>query len=247
MIKLVAFDLDDTLFNGTLLVKKARQAGIEMMQKYGFPLDYEFAIDLLNNVVKEYGSNSQNHYDYLFMKIQNHPEITLEKPLNVNKFISAGIIGYHREKVKHFQPFRDVKSNLTKLRKKGYTTMIITDGKPIKQYEKILRLKLADLVDHIIISDEVGVKKPNPLLLKIGLERANVKPEETIYIGDRLDRDVQPANELGIHSVLIHRGGKHDPNITGIKSPIKPSFHIHSINEIWGIIDHLNKQANQTE
>ena len=50
-IKWIGFDLDDTLFNGTLLVEKARQASIRMMIEYGLPVPEKYAIRLLNEIV----------------------------------------------------------------------------------------------------------------------------------------------------------------------------------------------------
>ena len=96
------------------------------------------------------------------------------------------------EKVKHFKPFKDVIKTLEKLKSLNIKTAIITDGSPKKQYEKILRLKIENLVDDIIISDEVAVRKPNPELFSYFLERYNCKPNEVIYVGDRLDKDIEP-------------------------------------------------------
>lgn len=239
-IKLIAFDLDDTLFNATLLVEKARIAGIEMMREFGFPLTVEQALPILQEVVNEFGSNSENHYDFFLEKLKHHPDYRIHN-LNENMLVAAGIMGYHREKVKHFKLFKDVRSNIEKLRSKGYMTAIISDGVPKKQYEKILRLKIEKLFDAIIISDEVGIRKPNPLLFRYCLDRCNVQPNEAIYIGDRLDRDIEPVLRLGMYGILIHRGGKWDPNVTKVKSTIRPSFHIHSLTELWKIIESIDK------
>ena len=236
--KIVALDLDDTLFN-TSLVKKARVAGLEMMRDFGLPLTIDQALPILEEVVLEFGSNSESHYDMFLEKLKYHPDFRIHN-LNENMLVAAGIMGYHREKVKHFKLFKDVRSNIEKLRAKGYKTAIISDGMPKKQYEKILRLKVENLFDTIIISDEVGIRKPNQLIFRYCLDRCNVEPNEAIYIGDRLDKDIEPAIQVGMYGVLIHRGGKWDPHVTKIKSNIRPSFHIHSLNEIWRIIESID-------
>jgi len=43
------------------------------------------------------------------------------------------------------------------------------------------------------------------------LEKMKVKPSESMYVGDRIDKDILPAREIGMKTVLIHRGGKYDP------------------------------------
>jgi putative hydrolase of the HAD superfamily len=190
--------------------------------------------------VEEFGSNSESHLDNMLIRLQKDPKYNLNPSYNINKYVAAGIMGYHREKVKHFKPFRDVVETIKKLRNKGIKTAIVTDGTPKKQYEKILRLKVENLFDDIIISDEVAIRKPNILLFELFCAKFNCSSSEAIYVGDRLDKDIEPAIQAGLHSVLIHRGTKHDPNINKIKSPIKPHFHINSLHELIAIIEKIN-------
>lgn len=240
MIRCVAFDLDDTLFNGTLLVEKARIASVQMMIEYGLPVPEDYAIKVLYEIVEEFGSNSENHLDNLIIRLQNDPKVKLNSKFNRNKYVAAGIMGYHREKVKHFHPFKDVIKTFERLREKGIKTAIITDGSPKKQYEKILRLKIEDLVDEIIISDEVAARKPNAFLFNLFLNHQGLKPDEVAYIGDRIDKDIGPAKEAGIIAILIHRGTKYDPNITKKKYDIKPDHHLNSLHDLFSILDSYN-------
>lgn len=239
-IKWIGFDLDDTLFNGTLLVEKARQASIRMMIEYGLPVPEDYAIQLLNEIVTEFGSNDEHHLDNLMLRFKNDSNYRIGPEYNVNKYVAAGVMGYHREKVKHFKPFKDVIKTLEKLKSLKIKTAIITDGSPKKQYEKILRLKIEKYVDEIIISDEVAVRKPNPELFTYFLQRYNCKPNEVIYVGDRLDKDIEPANKTGIITVLVHRGTKYDPKKTKTRTNIKPKYHVNSLYELFTIIKSEN-------
>ncbi len=239
-IKYVAFDLDDTLFNGTLLVEKARKASIDMMIEYGLNVDKNYAFEVLLKIVKQFGSNNQSHFDNLLQRLQDDPSCNIGE-INPNKFVTAGIIGYHREKVKHFKVFRDVEKTFKRLDQRNINRAIITDGIPKKQWEKILRLRLEKMVDKILISDEEGVRKPDPFLFELLLQRIKCQPEEVIYIGDRIDKDVKPAKEVGIHTVLIHRGTKHDPYVTEeeFHVEVEPDFHANDLYALFDIIDEL--------
>ncbi|MHA1795438.1 MAG: TIGR02253 family HAD-type hydrolase, partial [Promethearchaeota archaeon] len=117
MIRCVAFDLDDTLFNGTLLVEKARKASVQMMINYGLPVPEDYATQMLNEIVAEFGSNNEFHLDNLIIRLRNDPNVQLSRKFNINKFVAAGVMGYHREKVKHFHLFKDVVKTLQKLQK----------------------------------------------------------------------------------------------------------------------------------
>ena len=244
-IKLIGFDLDDCLFDSTGLSERGRIKGIDAMIKLGLKIDKEKAVKIVQEIVKEYGSNSSKHYDYFIRRLnQMDNKIEYISYNDQYKYIAAAVMAYHEEKVKSIKLYNDVKDCLLKLKKSSIKTAIITDGIPIKQYEKILRLKIDNLIGLVVISDEIGIKKPNPELFNFCLNKFGVKGPETIYIGDRIDKDIIPANLNNIYSVYLHRGGKYDTfkadwNNQGVN---KPDFEISNLNEIFDIINEINKK-----
>ncbi len=243
-IKLIGFDLDDCLFDSTGLSERARIKGIDAMFKMGLKMDRKRAIRILSEIVKEYGSNSSKHYNH-FLKRLNQIEENIEF-ISYNdryKYIAAAVMAYHEEKVNSIKLYNDVEKILIKLKEFSIKTAIITDGIPIKQYEKILRLKIDKLIDLVVISDEIGIKKPNPELFNYCLKKFEVKGQETIYVGDRIDKDIIPANLNNIYSVYLHRGGKYDDYKAEleIQENYKPNYEISNLNDIFKIIDEINK------
>jgi putative hydrolase of the HAD superfamily len=244
-IKLVGFDLDDCLFDSTGLSERARIKGIESMIKLGLKIDRGKAIKFIQEIVKEYGSNSSKHYNY-FIRRYNRLE-DVGEPISYSnqfKFISAAVMAYHAEKINSIKLYDDVKPCLKKLQDLSIKTAIITDGRPLKQYEKILRLGIDNLIDLTVISDEIGIRKPNPKLFDYCLKKFGLKGPECIYVGDRIDKDIIPALLNNIHSVYIHRGGKYDSYKTGVKIPqeTKPEYEISNLNELFVIIDEINEK-----
>jgi putative hydrolase of the HAD superfamily len=125
----------------------------------------------------------------------------------------------------------------------GIKSAIISDGIPIKQYEKILRLGIDKLIDLVVITDEIGIRKPNPTLFDYFLKKFGVKGYETIYVGDNIEKDIIPAKMNRIHSVYIHRGGKYDFPIPKLNLPENniPDYEISQLYELFDIITNLNK------
>lgn len=242
-IKLVGFDLDDCLFDSTGLSERARIKGIDAMIDLGLNIEREKAISLIYEIVYEYGSNSSQHYDYFMRRLKELKILKTSKKFNQYKYIAAAVMAYHKEKIESISLYNDVESCLLKLKELNIKSAIISDGIPIKQYEKILRLNIHNLLDMVVISDEIGIRKPNPKLFAYCLEKFDVLGSETIYVGDNLDKDIVPANQNGIYSVYIHRGGKYDTYKTGNDIPKnkKPDFEISDLNEIFPIINQLNK------
>ena len=54
----------------------------------------------------------------------------------------------------------------------------------------------------VILSSEIGIRKPNPKIYQITLEKLKVAPSEAIFI-DNLERNINAANKLGIHGILF--------------------------------------------
>ncbi|MBY9010635.1 MAG: TIGR02253 family HAD-type hydrolase [Candidatus Lokiarchaeota archaeon] len=242
-IKLVGFDLDDCLFDSTGLSQRARIKGIDAMISLGLKIERQKALILIQEIVGEYGSNSSKHYNYFIRRLNQHENYAIKFNEQV-RYITAAVMAYHAQKIKHIQLYDDVLKCLEKLKKSSIKTAIITDGIPIKQYEKILRLGIDELIDLVVISDEIGIRKPNPELYSYCLKKFKVKGHETIYVGDNIYKDIIPAKINKIHSVYIHRGGKYDNDFTGetILEENKPDYEISKLNELFNIIIDINKK-----
>lgn len=63
---------------------------------------------------------------------------------------------------------------------------------------------LASCFRTIVVSGEVGIKKPEPGIFRIALERTGLQAEEVVYIGDTRE-DVDGAKAAGIRPILIAR------------------------------------------
>ena len=62
--------------------------------------------------------------------------------------------------------------------------------------------------DIIVGVDTIKKVKPNPDVFKYAISKLNVKPEETIFVGDNLEADYKGAENAGIHPLLIDRTEK---------------------------------------
>jgi putative hydrolase of the HAD superfamily len=57
-----------------------------------------------------------------------------------------------------------------------------------------------------LLSDDLGLEKPDPRIFQHALGRAAVAPERVAMVGDRLDYDVRPARAAGMRTVWMLRG-----------------------------------------
>ena len=86
-----------------------------------------------------------------------------------------------------------------------------------------------DLEKHfkIFTPKETKFIKPDQRAFLIVLESFNIKPEQAVMVGDEIERDILPAEKLGIKAILIDRENK-IKNYSGIK--------INSLSELEQIL-----------
>ncbi len=88
---------------------------------------------------------------------------------------------------------------------------IVTNNEVAEQRAKLAYLGVAAFVDLLVVSEEVGVGKPDPLIFETALERAGARAEETVMIGDSWANDVIGARNVGIGAVWFNRFGADPP------------------------------------
>jgi len=99
--------------------------------------------------------------------------------------------------------YEDARACLAALQKQGVHVALA--GNQTARAESILR-SLQLPVDTIGTSDSWGVEKPSPAFFARITQEVHCAPEEILYVGDRLDNDVGPAQKSGMQTALIRRG-----------------------------------------
>lgn len=83
---------------------------------------------------------------------------------------------------------------------------IVTNAPVEMQQKKIDKLGIRKYMRTIIISEAVGVKKPDPKIFHLALDSLNVDSQSTLFVGDNPAWDVKGANDAGLISVWLSRG-----------------------------------------
>ena len=84
---------------------------------------------------------------------------------------------------------------------------ILTNGEKNHQMEKLRALGIPSYIsyDHIYISGEIGVRKPDLRAFEIVLSCCGGAASDWVYIGDRYDHDMVPAKQVGMHTIHFNR------------------------------------------
>lgn len=79
-------------------------------------------------------------------------------------------------------------------------------------------LGLASHLDSVTYSFEAGAEKPHPKIFRTALARAGTTPEKVLMVGDSYEADYLGARHLGLHAVLLCRGGENPEPCPSIRS-----------------------------
>jgi HAD superfamily hydrolase (TIGR01549 family) len=90
---------------------------------------------------------------------------------------------------------------------------------------------IVHLFETVVVSDEVGWRKPRPVIFEIALRRLGVSAAEALYVGDRADLDVVGAQGVGMDAAWINRDAAALPE--GIDPP---RFEIRDLEELTRIL-----------
>ena len=87
--------------------------------------------------------------------------------------------------------------------------VLVTDGNPLIQHAKIAALGLGGLVDHVVVSDDLGgraVRKPHPAPFRHALALLDLPPADVVHVGDRSAKDVAGAHGVGMRCLRVRTG-----------------------------------------
>jgi len=82
-------------------------------------------------------------------------------------------------------------------RKSGVRTGLVSNSWGTRRYD---RAALAELFDGVVISGEVGIRKPTPEIYAMGAARIGLEPGACVFVDD-LPFNLSPAAELGMATV----------------------------------------------
>jgi putative hydrolase of the HAD superfamily len=97
-------------------------------------------------------------------------------------------------------PDEDMREAVRRVHRAGVPTGLVSNSWGTRRYPRDL---LAELFDGVVISGEVGIRKPAVQIYTLGAERIGLPPRACVYVDD-LSVNLAPATELGM-ATIHHR------------------------------------------
>ena len=100
--------------------------------------------------------------------------------------------------------FRGVKTMLSDLKAAGGRVYLLSNAQSCFTVDELHSCGLYDLFDGIVISSDIGVKKPSVEAFEIALKTFNIDKENSIYVGNDMRDDILGASRAGLRTLYIH-------------------------------------------
>ena len=206
MIKVVLFDLGETLVSGSSFnhIVKTYQTilktlGVHRSSKNigaAYKMTEKDAGRLLNS-----GKDFWMSYHQIFLR-----------RLKVSKNV-LGIAEVLNREWWNYIPislYPDAIPTLNKLNSKGLELGVVSNGLESDIDHILAKMDLEKMFEIRVGMDTFKHMKPDEEIFLMTLQKLNVLPDEVIFVGDSLENDYESTKKLGMKSILIDRKGKVD-------------------------------------
>jgi putative hydrolase of the HAD superfamily len=192
-MKAILFDVDSTLYD-------ARQYYVGAFQEIASYLERKRRVPRQTGyrLLLRLWETNTSAYPFLFDDLLTALHIDDRTEIKTLVRIFNG----HRAKLKAYPRLVAV---LRRLRKKGYSLGVITDGNVKRQARKIEALGVKGFFDVIIYTEQFECK-PSPRPFRAAARQLKVRPSDALYVGDNPTVDFEGAKTIGMRTVRMSRG-----------------------------------------
>lgn len=190
MIKAVLFDLDGTLLNRDDSVKQFIDAQYNRLNKW-------------------VGHVSKERYTTRFIELDNQGYVWKDKVyqqlVDALEITHVGWEELFEDYISEFKyscvPFPHLHGMLEELRSSGFVLGMITNGYGQFQMDNIKALGIESYFETILVSEWEGIKKPDPEIFRRALNKLNVAPNQSIFVGDHVENDIRASENIGMKGI----------------------------------------------
>ncbi len=208
-------------------VKRYREELVSILRKYGYNKTLDDLVPILDTTYKN-STKGEVKDIYEFWRV-------LLKNLGIDEraILVQELTELRKKHVPtRFRLYENVASVLSTLRKK-YKLALVSNCF-VGLSEVLEALNLTHFFDCIVLSYEIGVKKPDRCIYLEALQKLKLRPDECVFVSDSIS-DLEGAREVGLKTILVRQGeypfsfvtmGKaKDPNF-------KPDFQCKRISQV---------------
>ena len=208
-IKVITFDLDNTLWDVEPALLKAEQAQQDWLCRHRpgtvEAYDHEALWEFKKSVWKRH-PELVHHVSQI--RIQTLYELQIAAGYSEPEARSGAeqAFAVFLEQRQRVQLYEEALAVL-ELLASSFTLGALTNGNA-----DVYKTDAGDYFDFAFLAQEIGASKPHPDMFHAALQRTGVAPHNVVHVGDDPEHDIAGAREMGMHTVWMNSRGKNWPD-----------------------------------
>jgi len=195
-IRAVLFDLDQTLLDRTTSLKRFLNWQVDCLQ-----LVPKIEKEKFIQCFIELDANGTVWKDVVYRQLIQKFKIT---QFNTQELEQQLLNSYIQDFNQFCVAFAGVETVIQTLFKVGYSLGLISNGKTPFQEHNFQALGLSEYFSCILVSEAIGLRKPQPEIFQMACQQMNVIPEQCVMIGVNEIADIQGAKNIGMQTILFN-------------------------------------------
>lgn len=124
------------------------------------------------------------------------------------------------------------KRTLEYIKTQGYRMAIVSNFDYAPTAYKLLdNFEITNLFEEIVISEEVGWRKPKDIIFQTAIKKLDIEPSETLFVGDNYSADVIGSKAVGMDAIWINRKNEPEDELNPT-----PDYVIKNLSELINIV-----------
>ena len=248
--RVVLFDIGSTLWSSPAEdpdgLKRVYTAGREALLSVSHDAP---SIEVLTEAVEGYFAEWEDIWRTEPERVQQDPTpvfvaealrrigLTPPPPDDVLRRFTDAILEASVETAKVLEPEEGMPEALAALRARGLRLACVSNAfMGADVLNRIMGYRgLGEHLELTISSADLGFRKPDATIYQAALDVMGVTGHETIFVGDRLDADVEGPSKLGMRTVLTQQYRVEDPET----ARVKPNAVIRHLRELVPYVEGL--------
>jgi putative hydrolase of the HAD superfamily len=204
-VRLISFDLDDTLWPCHPVIRGAEQACYDWLRREAPRLTERYSPEALREHRLALGrAQPAIAHDLTEVRLRSLRELLRQAGYAEDLADAASDV--FRAARNRVTPYDEVIEGLQRLRGR-FTLVSVTNGN-----SQIEQTPLHASFHHSLTAAEVGAAKPDPAIFHAASARSGVPLEAFLHVGDDPLRDVEAARAIGLTTVWVNREGRDWPS-----------------------------------
>lgn len=146
---------------------------------------------------------------------------------------------FRKESICRLKPFEGIEEMLGGLRKRGAKLYLLSNAQACFTHLELEETGLKEFFHGIMLSSEVGYKKPSPAFFKAAFTRFALRPADCLYIGNDLHDDAGGAHSVGMRCAYIET-----PQSGKYKNPPEPDYRAADVKDLQALLFSFIKTAS---